>query len=410
MPIETSSLRGWCSPDAVESAAPAVKRGGDAYLQSVERAGDTWKQLGSHYTGDGSAEMISSYRNVLPNAGMLADTAQAVSTALTEFADGIRFLHIRRTALLERVEAANLRAAQEQESVCRAEPAYTPRPAATADLLLPAEVAGLAAQYRALEEQTSEKLRSAFRGDGWFLDAATSIPATVLYGAAGTGINATQVRQTALRDTRPGLLFRPYQTAVQRMRMARGRWKTELRPTAVFSFDLRPKVSRDFYNHSSWYRNRVRANPSNWVLPDRLKDLGSAAKGLKIGGSGVLTAVTAGFTVADERKDAYNELLQANPGWSKEELDRRANIEGGIKGGTKAGIDLGAAGAGALIGTAIGGPAGTLVGAGIGIGISVVTSIEFDFLGGRTLKDVAADGVWDAVNSLATGWNKLFGG
>ncbi|MBF4993824.1 hypothetical protein ITX31_06830 [Arthrobacter gandavensis] len=409
MPIETSSLFGWCSPDAVESTAPAVKRGGEAYLHSVERAGDTWKQLGSHYAGDGSGEMIGAYRNTVPNAEMLADTARVVSTALTEFADGIRCLKIRRTALLERVEAANLRAAQEQGSVCRAEPAYTPQPAATADLLLPAEVAGLAAQYRALEEQTTGRLRSAFRGDGWFLDAATSIPATVLYGTAGTGINATQVRQTAVRDMRAVPLYRQYQTAVQRMRMARGRWKTDLKPTAAFSFDLRPRLSRDFYNHSVWYRNRVRTNPSNWVLPDRLKDLGAAAKGIRIGGTGVLTAVTAGFTIADERKDAYNELLQSNPGWSKEELDRRANIEGGIKGGTKVGIDLTAAATGALIGTAIGGPAGTLIGAGIGIGISVVTSMEFEFLRGRTPKDFAADGVMEAIDNFANGWNKLFG-
>ncbi|MER2136519.1 MAG: hypothetical protein ABS909_01520, partial [Arthrobacter sp.] len=332
MPIETSSLFGWCSPDAVESTAPAVKRGGEAYLHSVERAGDTWKQLGSHYAGNGSAEMIGAYRNAVPNAEMLAETTRAVSTALTEFADGVRFLKIRRAALLERVEAANLRAAQEQESICRPEPAYTPQPAATADLLLPAEVAGLAAQYRALEEQTSGKLRAAFRGDGWFLDAATSIPATVLYGTAGTGMNATQVRQTAVRDMRAVPLYRRYQTAVQRMRMARERWTADLKPTAAFSFDLRPKVSRDFYNHSVWYRNRVRTNPSNWVLPDRLKDLGAAAKGIRIGVGGVLTAVTAGFTIADERKDAYNELLQSHPGWSKDELDRRANIEGGIKG------------------------------------------------------------------------------
>ncbi|MSR98063.1 hypothetical protein FYJ28_04410 [Arthrobacter sp. BL-252-APC-1A] len=191
--------------------------------------------------------------------------------------------------------------------------------------------------------------------------------------------------------------------------MARGRWITELKPTAVFSFDLRPKVSRDLYNHSGWYRNRVNANPSNWVLPDRFKDLGAAAKGIKIGGGGILSAVSAGFTIAGERESAYNELLQSNPGWSREELDGRANLEGGVKGGTKAGIDIGAAGAGALIGTAIGGPAGTLVGAGIGIGISVLTSMEFDFLGGRSFKDAAADKAMKLIDGIAERWGKLFG-
>lgn len=357
------------------------------------------------------SEVIAAYRNVVPNAGMLADTAQVVSTALTEFADGIRFLQIRRTELLERVEAANMRAAEEQESVCRAEPVYTPQPVAAAGLLLPAEVAALAAQYRALEEQTAAKLRSAFRGDGWFLDAATSIPATVFYGTAGTTISATTARQTVTKVPTPVPVYRSYQTAEERTRhQARGRWITdgEWKLTTVFGFDLRPSVFRGLYNHSGWYRNRVRENPSNWVLPDRFKDLGTAAKGIKISG-GVLTAVTAGFTIADERKDAYNELLQANPSWSRDELNGRANLEGGVKGGTKVGIDLTAAATGAVIGTAIGGPAGTLVGAGIGIGISVVTSMEFDFLGGRTPKDFAADGVMEAIDNFANGWNKLFG-
>ena len=411
MPIETSSLFGWCSPDAVESAAPAVKRGGDAYLQSVEQAGDTWKQLGSHYAGDGSPEVIAAYRNVVPNAGMLADAAQVVSTALTEFADEIRFLQIRRTALLERVEAANMRAAQEQESVCRAEPVYTPQPAVTADLLLPAEVAALAARYRALEEQTAAKLRSAFRGDGWFLDAATSIPATVLYGTAATTISATTARQTVTKAPTRVPVYRRYQTVEERIRhMARGRWITdgEWKPTTVFGFDLRPNVFKGLYNNSGWYRNRVRANPSNWVLPDRFKDLGTAAKGIKISG-GVLTAVTAGFTIADERKDAYNELLQANPSWSRDELNGRANLEGGVKGGTKVGIDLTAAATGALIGTAIGGPAGTLIGAGIGVGVSLITSVEFDFLRGRSVKDAVADGAMDFVDDVANGWGNLFG-
>ncbi|MER2136520.1 MAG: hypothetical protein ABS909_01525, partial [Arthrobacter sp.] len=71
--------------------------------------------------------------------------------------------------------------------------------------------------------------------------------------------------------------------------------------------------------------------------------------------------------------------------------------------------DLGAAGAGALIGTAIGGPAGTLVGAGIGIGISVVTSMEFDFLGGRSIKDAAAEGAMNVIDGVAERWGSLFG-
>ncbi|MFZ3452571.1 hypothetical protein [Arthrobacter sp. 7Tela_A1] len=412
MSIDTSILFGWCSPDAVGNAAPVVKKAGEAYLQSVEQAQNTWQQLRSHYSGDGAAEILAALENVMPNARMLEDSAGAVCSALTEFANSIRALESRRSSLIARVKAAEIRAAVDLVAKCTADQAYTPPPAATADLLLPAEISALAAQYRALEEETDAKLRSAFRGDGWFLDAATSIPAAVLYGTAATTISATTARQTVTKVPTPVPVYRRYLTVEERIRhMARGRWITdgEWKLTTVFGFDLRPDVFRGLYNHSGWYRNRVNANPSNWVPPDRFKDLGTAAKGIKIGG-GVFTVVTAGFTIAGEREDAYNELLHANPGWSRDELNGRANLEGGVKGGTKAGIDIGAAGAGALIGTAIGGPVGTVVGAFIGIGISAVTSIEFDSLGGRTLKDVAADGVMDAVDSFAKGWDKLFGG
>ncbi|WP_404320524.1 WXG100 family type VII secretion target [Arthrobacter luteolus] len=412
MSIDTSMLYGWCSPDAVENAAPTLKKSGEAYLQSVEQAKSTWQQLGSHYSGDGATEILDAFENVMPNARMLEDSAGAVSSALTEFASSIRALESRRSSLIARVEAAEIRAANELAAKCTADQAYTPPPAATADLLLPAEVSALAAQYRALEEETAAKVRSAFHGDGGLLGLATGIPATVLYGMAAKGISATTARQTVTKVPTPIPVYRRYQTAEERIRhMARGRWITdgEWKLTTVFGFDLRPNVYRGLYNHSGWYRNRVSANPSNWVLPDKFKDLGTAAKGIKVSG-GVFTAVTAGFTIAGEREDAYNELLQANPGWSRDELNGRANLEGGVKGGTKAGIDIGAAGAGALIGTAIGGPVGTVVGAFIGIGISAVTSIEFDSLGGRTLKDVAADGVMDAVDSFAKGWDKLFGG
>ncbi|MCQ1994791.1 DUF3482 domain-containing protein [Arthrobacter sp. zg-Y1171] len=117
-----------------------------------------------------------------------------------------------------------------------------------------------------------------------------------------------------------------------------------------------------------------------------------------------------------------------------DELDKRADAMGAVKGGTKVGIDLAAAGTGAMIGTAIGGPVGTVAGAAIGIGISVVTSVEFDFLGGKSVKDALADlamtGVDDfmesdlmksdagkaarkAADSVAEAagdcWNKLFG-
>lgn len=411
MTIDTSGLFGWCSPVAVGSTAPALKRGGEAYLQGVEQAKSTWQQLGSHYSGDGATETLDAFENVMPNARMLEDSAGVVSSTLTEFANRIRTLEYRRSSLMARVREAEIRAANELAADCTADQDYTPPPAATADLLLSAEVSALAAQYRALEEETAAKIRSAFHGDGGLLGLATGIPATIINGMVAKGIGATTARQTVTKVPITVPVYRRYQTAVERIRhMARG-WRNtdgEWKRTTVFGFDLRPNVFRGLYNHSGWYRNRVNVNPSRWVLPERFKDLGTAAKGIKIG-PGVFATLTAGFTIAGERKDAYNELLQANPGWSRDELDGRANLEGGLKGGTKAAIDIGAAGAGALIGTAIGGPVGTVVGAFIGIGISAVTSMEFDSLGGRTLKDVAADGVMDAVDGFVKGWDKLFG-
>ena len=411
MSIDTSELIGWCSPDAIESAAPAIGEGGAGYLQSVESASDTWKQLGAHYSGDGAAEILAVFNNVMPNAQMLAESANAANGALMAFADGIRALEIRRDQLMARVEAADRRAAQDLEAQCMADPVSPPLPMATADVLLSGEVVALAAEYRALEEDTAATLRSAFRGDDAFLNFATNIPSTVSYGLGAAVIGAATARQTVTKVPTPVPVYRRYETAAERMRhMTRGRWITdgEWKLTTVFGFDLRPNVFKNLYNHSGWYRSQVDANPSKWVAPSKFGDLAAAAKGIKIGG-GAFTLVTAGFTIADEREDAYNELLKAHPGMSREDLNERANIEAGVKGSTKVGIDLAAAGTGAVIGTAIGGPVGTVVGAGIGIGISVATSMEFDFLDGRTIKDAAADGVMNAVDDIARGWNKLFG-
>ena len=411
MTIDTSGLFGWCSPVAVGSTAPALKRGGEAYLQGVEQAKSTWQQLGSHYSGDSATETLDAFENVMPNARMLEDSAGVVSSTLTEFANRIRTLEYRRSSLMARVREAEIRAANELAADCTADQDYTPPPAATADLLLSAEVSALAAQYRALEEETAAKIRSAFHGDGGLLGLATGIPATIINGMVAKGISATTARQTVTKVPITVPVYRRYQTAVERIRhMARG-WRNtdgEWKRTTVFGFDLRPNVFRGLYNHSGWYRNRVNVNPSRWVLPERFKDLGTAAKGIKIG-PGVFATLTAGFTIAGERKAAYNELLQANPGWSRDELNGRANLEGGVKGGTKAAIDIGAAGAGALIGTAIGGPVGTLVGAGIGIGISVVTSMEFDFLGGHSIKDAAAERAMKVIDGVAERWGNLFG-
>ncbi|MCC9192693.1 hypothetical protein LOC59_03360 [Arthrobacter sp. zg-Y916] len=408
MAVDTSGLFGWPSSDSIESAYPSVEAAGEAYLNAVEETGETWKQLGLHYSGDGGDEMVGAFRTVMPHAEMLEETAAGVKDALVGFAAGIRTLEAKRDQLMARIQAASTRASDTPEGLYRSEPNVPfDRPVTGEDLLLPAEIAGLAARYRNLEEETAARLRSAYNRDT-LLDNLTSIPATIGYGTASGVINRIAVRQTTRESERTYLR---YDTTEERQRhMARGRWmEGERKARTTLRFEPRPAVSRMFYNNFEWYRARVDANPSKWVKAERFGDLTNAAKSIKLGG-GAFTLVTAGFTIADEREDAYNELLHANPTWSRDELEGRANLEGGVKGGTKVGIDLVAAGTGAAIGTAIGGPVGTVVGAGIGIGISVITSMEFDFLDGRTIKDAAADRAMEAIDNMANGWNKLFGG
>lgn len=432
MSVDTSGLFDWPSPDAVAGAAPGIGAGGRAYLRSVERAAATWVQLNAHYRGDGSEEIQDAFGAVLPHAGLLAQSAEQATSVLAEFAEGIRALVAQRDALMVQIDAANCALL---ESLDQPDPNAASTLPSTELLLRAAadSAAVLARNYALLEEAAAGKLTAIVLGDHNLTNLITDRTGTVATGVAGKLAGLPSSRQTVVKIPTPSPVYVRYETEAERVRyMARGRWVTDGRwaLVSVNMLELRPKVSTVLYEHSRGYRNRVDANRAKWA-PDvgGLHELTKTAVAFKAGG-GMLSVATAGFTIADERQDAYNELLQAHPDMDPDELNERADSVGAVKGGAKAGIDLAAAGTGILIGSAIGGPAGTVAGAAIGIGISVVTSLEFGFLDNRTIKDAAADSALDLVDGLmesnlmrsdagkaargaadavADCWNKLFG-
>ena len=69
----------------------------------------------------------------------------------------------------------------------------------------------------------------------------------------------------------------------------------------------------------------------------------------------------------------------------------------------------GAAYAGAAIGTMIGGPVGTVVGAGAGMAISWAMNQKWDFMGNKSVTDVAKDGLKSATNAIGSGLKTVAG-
>lgn len=431
MSVDTSGLFDWPSPDAVESAAPVIGAGGRAYLSSVEMAAATWVQLNAHYGGDGAEEIQDVFGTVMPHAGLLAQTAEQATGVLIDFAEGIRALVAERDALMLQVHAAN-RALLELPDGPEAK-AGSPLP--STELLLRAaadSAAVLARNYTLLEETTAGRLTGIVLGEGRLTNQITDLSGTVVTGAVSRLSVLPSSRQTVVKIPTPSPVYVPYDLEAERLRyLARGRWVTDGRWVliSVNQLELRPRVSRVLYRHSHRYRNEVDNNRAKWAPALKGRDLTKTAAAFRAGGA-ALSVATAGFTIADERQDAYNELLQAHPEMHPDDMNGRAEAAGLVKGGTKIGIDVLAAANGALIGSAIGGPAGTVAGAAVGIGISVVTSLELGFLGNRTLKDAAADTALEladsfmesdlmksgagtaargAVDAVADCWNKLFG-
>ena len=71
----------------------------------------------------------------------------------------------------------------------------------------------------------------------------------------------------------------------------------------------------------------------------------------------------------------------------------------------------GAAYAGAAIGTMIGGPLGTLIGAGavLGMGISWAMNEKLNFMGNKSVTDVAKDGLKAATDAIGGGFKTVAG-
>ncbi|MET4058551.1 hypothetical protein ABIB35_000076 [Arthrobacter sp. UYP6] len=402
MSVDTSGLFSWPSPDAVAAAAPGLGSSGQAYCRRVEGAAAVWAQLNADYSGAGAGELQEAFGTVTPHARLLAQTADQASGVLAEFAEGIRALMVQRDALMAEIHSARREAQEGAEGSSAGPGGLLP----SSDLLL-RNVADKAMvldrSYTLLEDETAARLKAVVQGEDTYVNLVTDLPGAVAATAAGHLAKIPSSRQTVVKVPTPVPLYIRYETPGERIRhMTRGRWLRDgqWKLISVNVLALRPRANPLLYQNSTAYRNRVDANSSKWAPPSGgWRNLTRTAMGFKLGG-GMLAPVTAAFTVADERQDAYNELLQRHPGMDPEELEERANAMGAVKGGTKAGLDLAAAGAGALIGSSIGGPAGALVGAGIGLGLSAVTSIRFEGLGGRTIKDALADSVMGAVDGL----------
>lgn len=69
----------------------------------------------------------------------------------------------------------------------------------------------------------------------------------------------------------------------------------------------------------------------------------------------------------------------------------------------------GAAYAGAAIGTAFGGPLGTVIGAGAGMAISWAINQKWDFMGNKSVTDLAKDGLKSATNAIGSGLKTVAG-
>ena len=71
--------------------------------------------------------------------------------------------------------------------------------------------------------------------------------------------------------------------------------------------------------------------------------------------------------------------------------------------------DAGVAYAGAAIGTMIGGPLGTVVGAGLGMAFSWAMNEKWNFMGNKSVTDVAKDGLKAATDAIGGGFKTVAG-
>ncbi|MPY09703.1 hypothetical protein [Arthrobacter bussei] len=451
MGFDTSGLDDWALTADLDAAAAEIATAGTAVSAAVDGLATTWSGLSASYSAPEQVDVLAVFSSITPHGDVLELAAAQAKTALTAFADTVRQLEARRSALLG--EAAAFEA-----DPPRVDPAD---PDSDVDQmqqgLLQHDITALAQDY----DDAVLACVAALNGiDGTTDDTVSTLsgPEVGLVVAGGTNYSGTytfkRVDITAYRqvpmpwqDFRftpldPNLPLTPAEIAGNRYLTIDGRdvhigspdhpdygrtvSEAYTRNGFVPAVDWRPSVNQRLYDTSAAYRARVDANPSNWRIPDpaaprpTFGELPNGLKGIRIGG-GVLAVGMAGLTIADERGKAYDRLLVEHPEMSEADRSARATELGVVRGGAKTAFDVGAGMTGAAVGTMIGGPVGTVIGFGVGMGISYLADQELpDWLGGESVKDAVADGaeaaydagkevVSDIGGAISDGWDSVFG-
>lgn len=442
--LDTTGLLNWAEPEATQAGADAVRTAGTAFREAVENQKTGWAGLSGCYDAPEREDVLSVFRNITEHSELVESASAQAASALTEFADYVAALNIRRKDLLARAAAFG-------------PPACTPEdPDGSIQdfqrMILQAEIDTLARSYQEAEAICAAALNNV-KGHSPGLVGALAGPNIGLVAAAADNgmkvhtfqrVTVVNVREvpTPIMERRftPVLgsydqLTGPEQQGYRWLRED-GRWISVHSPQHPdagitrrqwFTQEIyrtvrewRPEINRNMYNHSEWYRTRVDANRDRWHVPDpqtpRWAETPNSLKGIKVGGA-ILTTAMVGLSFADNRAENHNQLLRENPEMSESDREFRAHEMAVVQTGTSLVIDLGAGATGAAIGTMIGGPVGTVIGFGVGMGISWLTDAGPD---GSSVKDrisdvavdfydKAKDTVSDGLKAAGDAWNKLWG-
>lgn len=449
MGLDTSTLDGWASPAALDAAAARIRKEGEAVSSAVAGAADTWTRLNGNYRAPEQNEVLSVFRNINPHGDAVRTASHQAAAALEDFAAEIQTLQQERRNLLADVADFLARPALSDPLGGLGDPlGGGSNPLIGAENVLRARISDLAGRYRQAESDCAESIGRidgvpkpgmglwARRNFAAFVGAADGY--SDLYTFKSVRIAAYHEvpvpwQEFAFTPLQPGSLTAAEAAGDRYLTVAgreisihssehpdfgRTRMEQYWRDGFATKMDWRPEVNKAMYGNVAWYRTRVDANPVNWrpevpaAETPSFAELPTGLKGLKVGGWAV-SAAMAGVTFVDERDLEYNELLKDDPSMSESARNARADEVGAVKTVTKTGMDIGAGMAGAAVGTAIGGPVGTVVGFGVGMGISYLSDQHLDLLGGKSVKDAAADGavhLYDGAKDAAVGaWHSLFG-
>jgi len=406
-------LAGWADPAAVDGAAGEIRAKGAAFKQSVDALSSTWKGLDGCYQAPERADVLVAFDPITAQAELLEAATEAVSSALSDFAEGVRGLLPAKEALL-----TDLAAYQTEPEPVNSddEPAAEAFHFARGESLQ-SRLTYLSGRYEQLETECAAALRSV---DGYEGGALAFLAGPLFAAVVGTvqefgdrhtartrvTVDALELPAWAAPFYRDGERISVLDPRHPDYGSTRRFWYTTNVVETVREW--RPTLNRTMYNQDETYRRRVDANPNRWAVPESIKwaDQPGSLKLIKgVGWAGAL-AMT-GVTYGDNLRQNRNELLRADPGMDAERLEGRAREMATVQTAASTGVDFAAGVTGAMIGTAIGGPLGTAVGFGVGMGISVIT--DLDLFDGRSIKDFTADIAvqgWDTTKELAVqGWD-----